>query len=173
MPAQDLAIVLRELGTGAELNRANPRGGWKLAAHIAGPDAELSPRRPPLTARRLTRRDGAPASPALRNAERHGPFERTVDLLGDGSIRLLDTPGHTAGHVSVLVRLAGREALLVGDAVYSMRNLHEGILPWRTVDDDIYRQSVRELRAYAEQNPNALVIPTHDGEVWDRLDDTY
>jgi glyoxylase-like metal-dependent hydrolase (beta-lactamase superfamily II) len=110
---------------------------------------------------------------ASESSERHGPFDRTVDLLGDGSIRLLDTPGHTAGHMSVLARLTGREALLVGDAIYTMRNLREGILPWRTIDDDIYRRSVGQLHEYAEQNPDALMIPTHDADVWDRLDERY
>ena len=31
----------------------------------------------------------------------YGPFGRTFDLFGDGSIRLVFTPGHTAGHMSV------------------------------------------------------------------------
>lgn len=106
-------------------------------------------------------------------SDQHRPFSRTVDLFGDGSIKLLYTPGHTKGHVSVLVRLAGREALLVGDALYALRNLHEDILPWRTIDEATYRQSMSELRAYAAENPNALVIPTHDNDVWEALDDVY
>ncbi len=105
------------------------------------------------------------------HAGRHGPFERTIDLFGDGSIRLLHTPGHTTGHVSVLARLTEGEALLAGDAIYTMRNLREGILPWRTIDDDVYRRSVGELRTYAEQNPDALIIPTHDADVWNGLDE--
>jgi glyoxylase-like metal-dependent hydrolase (beta-lactamase superfamily II) len=106
-------------------------------------------------------------------SERHGPFARTVDLLGDGSIRLLDTPGHTVGHMSVLVRLAEREALLIGDAVYTLRNIHEDLLPWRTVDDGLYRNSMRALGAFIEQSPQALVIPTHDSEVWNELNELY
>jgi N-acyl homoserine lactone hydrolase len=110
---------------------------------------------------------------ASGSSERQGPFDRTVDLLGDASIVLLDTPGHTTGHMSVLVRLTGGEALLAGDAIYTMRNLHEGILPWRTINDDLYRRSVDRLREYTERNPGALMIPTHDAEVWDRLDERY
>jgi glyoxylase-like metal-dependent hydrolase (beta-lactamase superfamily II) len=106
-------------------------------------------------------------------AESHPPFDHTVDLFGDGSVRLLFTPGHTRGHVSVLVRLADREGLLIGDAVYTMRNLLEGILPYKTVQNSAYRRSAEQLRAYFEQNPDALVIPTHDIEVWERLDEVY
>ena len=32
-----------------------------------------------------------------------GPFERSRRLTADGTVRLLPTPGHTAGHASVLV----------------------------------------------------------------------
>jgi glyoxylase-like metal-dependent hydrolase (beta-lactamase superfamily II) len=105
--------------------------------------------------------------------ERHPPFEQSIDLFGDGSVRLLSTPGHTSGHMSLLVRLSGREALLIGDAVYTLGNIREDILPWRTIDDAIYRRSMGELRAYIEQNPDALVIPTHDDEVWENLDEQY
>jgi len=103
----------------------------------------------------------------------HGPFRQAADVLDDGTIKLLYTPGHTLGHASVLVRLAEGEALLIGDAVYTMRNLSEGILPFRSVDEDAYRRSLGELRAYVERNPDALVIPTHDIDVWEALHDVY
>ena len=35
-----------------------------------------------------------------------------ADLFGDGSVRLLHTPGHTPGHLSLLLRLEGGERLL-------------------------------------------------------------
>ena len=38
--------------------------------------------------------------------ESYGPFGRTFDLFGDGSVRLAYTPGHSAGHVSVVLRAA-------------------------------------------------------------------
>ncbi len=59
-------------------------------------------------------------------AHPHGPFERAIDLFGDGSITLLDTPGHSAGHLSVLARLREREALIAGDAIYTIATLREG-----------------------------------------------
>lgn len=103
----------------------------------------------------------------------HPPFERTLDLFGDGAITLLDTPGHSSGHISVLVRVEGGEALLVGDAAYTLRSIREQILPWRTIDDETYRRSLGQLRAYAEQHPDAVVIPTHDEDGWDGLRAVY
>ena len=34
-------------------------------------------------------------------------FGRSLDLFGDGSVIILFTPGHTHGHMSVVLRLAG------------------------------------------------------------------
>jgi N-acyl homoserine lactone hydrolase len=104
-----------------------------------------------------------------REGEPHRPFQRAVDLLGDGSITLLSTPGHTPGHLSVLVRLAEREVLLIGDAVYTMRSLREELLPLRTVGDRLYLDSLREIKAYAAEQPQALLVPTHDPDAWRQL----
>lgn len=100
----------------------------------------------------------------------HGPFERTIDLLDDGSIRLLSTPGHTPGHLSLLVRLAeGRQALLAGDAAYVTRNIDEQRPPLNTTDEGAYRRSLRALKAFADQNPDAPVVPSHDPTAWRAL----
>lgn len=121
-------------------------------------------------------RSQLPGASALRQvdfssaeAQPWGPFPATIDLLGDGSVRLLFTPGHTRGHLSVLVRAAGRDVLIVGDALYTLRNLREDHLPWRTADDDLYRESMARIRQYADAHPDAELIPTHDVEVWDRI----
>lgn len=52
-----------------------------------------------------------------------------VDLFGDGAVVAFPTPGHTPGHQSVHVRLAGGDVLLVGDAAYHPAKMHERRLP--------------------------------------------
>jgi N-acyl homoserine lactone hydrolase len=100
----------------------------------------------------------------------HGQFARTIDLIGDGSIRLVSTPGHSAGHMSVLVQTADRgEVLIVGDAVYTLRSLREQIRPFRVADEGRYLDSVRQLRAYAAASPEATLVPTHDPDAWRAL----
>ena len=101
--------------------------------------------------------------------EAHGPFSRTIDLLGDGSVRLLSTPGHTRGHLSLLLRGDGGEVLVIGDAVYTLRSLREELLPLRTAGDRKYMRSLREIKAYAEQHPEAVLVPTHDPDAWRAL----
>jgi N-acyl homoserine lactone hydrolase len=106
-----------------------------------------------------------------RDGEPFGPFHRSLDLLGDGTIRLLSTPGHASGHKSILVRrIDGRPVLLVGDAAYTLRSIREELLPMVTVDDVASRRSLRELKAFMDEEPSAIVVPTHDPEAWRSLD---
>ena len=104
------------------------------------------------------------------SGEPHGPFASTIDLVGHGSIRLISTPGHTPGHISVLLTVGGgRKVLVVGDAAYTLRSIAEEILPVLTVGDDLYRRSLRELKAFSEQEPDATVVPSHDPTAWHEL----
>jgi glyoxylase-like metal-dependent hydrolase (beta-lactamase superfamily II) len=100
-------------------------------------------------------------------------FGRTYDLFGDGSVRVAFTPGHTLGHMSVILRLSEREVLLAGDAIYLERNLTEQRLPYRVEDEHLYRRSLRELELYRREAPSALIVPGHDMEHWRTLDGVY
>jgi glyoxylase-like metal-dependent hydrolase (beta-lactamase superfamily II) len=106
-------------------------------------------------------------------AESFATFGRALDLFGDGSVRLVSTPGHTRGHLSVVLRLANRDALVAGDAIYTMRTLQYGHPPFRTEDGHLFRRSVTEIQLYAKDNPEALVIPGHDMRLWRSLDPVY
>jgi N-acyl homoserine lactone hydrolase len=104
----------------------------------------------------------------------YATFGRSFDLFGDGSMRLVYTPGHTHGHMSVVLRLGGdREALVAGDAIYTRRALRVGDLPFRIEDEHLFRRSLREIQLYEENNPDAVVIPGHDMEAWNELEAVY
>jgi N-acyl homoserine lactone hydrolase len=100
-------------------------------------------------------------------------FGRAVDVYGDGSVRLVFTPGHTLGHMSVVLRLGGREALVAGDAIYTRRTLETGHKPYRMEDEHLFERSLREIQIYAEQTPDALIVPGHDMEAWKELSPSY
>lgn len=103
----------------------------------------------------------------------HATFGRSVDLFGDGSVRLLSTPGHTHGHQSVLLRLKDREALLVGDAAYTRETLAGEARPLVSADEHRFERSLQEIRLYVRQATSALVIPGHDAGAWADLDAVY
>ena len=100
-------------------------------------------------------------------------FARSFDVFGDGSLRVVYTPGHTLGHMSVVLRTARGEVLVAGDAMYLRRTLADTHLPYRTEDEHLFRRSLREIRRYADETPGALIIPGHDWEAWQELDAVY
>ncbi len=107
------------------------------------------------------------------DADSFATFGRSFDIFGDGSVRMVYTPGHTLGHCSVILRLKGREALIAGDAAYTMRTIRESHLPFKMDDEHRFRRSLREIELYLKATPDALVIPGHDMQAWRRLDSVY
>ncbi len=84
------------------------------------------------------------------------------DLYGDGTIRLLATPGHTAGHQSVLVTpTEGPPILVTGDAVYSEAALLERRNDGVGVNPKQARASIDRLRDLCRETP-MVAAPTHD-----------
>jgi glyoxylase-like metal-dependent hydrolase (beta-lactamase superfamily II) len=104
----------------------------------------------------------------------YASFGRTHDLFGDGSIRLAFTPGHSAGHMSVICRLSRRDFVIGGDATYTAGQLAgTAPLPPRPFDAHNYRRSLQELRLFSRQYPDAIVTPGHDPEFFSRLEPRY
>jgi len=102
-----------------------------------------------------------------------GGFERTLDVFGDGSVVLAYTPGHSAGHLSVMLRLREREVLVAGDAVYTLATLRGERRPFHTADPKAFEHSLRQLRAFDRAHPDAVVIPSHDMGAWRQLAERY
>ena len=111
---------------------------------------------------------------AAANVDSFASFGRAIDLFGDGSVRLLSTPGHTRGHMSVLLRLrSGRELLLTGDAAYARTTIEQELVPLFCDDVHRYLRSLREIRRYLEQTPSALVVCGHDPESWPQVPERF
>jgi N-acyl homoserine lactone hydrolase len=108
-----------------------------------------------------------------RSVDSYATFGRAIDLLGDGSIRLVFTPGHTMGHMAVVLRLRDREAVVAGDSIYTRRTLEDGVLPTHAEDMHLFRRSLKELQLYSDTNPDALIIPGHDMGFWRGLEPVY
>jgi N-acyl homoserine lactone hydrolase len=108
-----------------------------------------------------------------RSVSSYATFGRTFDLFGDGSVRLASTPGHSAGHQSVICRLRDRDLVIAGDAIYTIGQLGDAAEPPRPVDRHNWRRSMRELRQFASTYPQAVIIPGHDPEHWKTLKQRY
>ena len=82
------------------------------------------------------------------------------DLLGDGTVELLATPGHTPGHQSVRV---GEELVIGGDVTHFATGLDDHRLPLFGDDLDAQKASAERLRAL--RDAGATVRPGHDPDV--------
>jgi N-acyl homoserine lactone hydrolase len=91
---------------------------------------------------------------------RWDPVDGERDLFGDGSIRLIPTPGHTPGHQSVVVRLPGRTVLLVGDAAYHPVKMRQRRLPGYLWNPDELVASWERIEAI-ERDHNAELLFSH------------
>jgi glyoxylase-like metal-dependent hydrolase (beta-lactamase superfamily II) len=106
-------------------------------------------------------------------AERGGELLWLVDGETEivPGVRVIPTPGHTAGHQSLLVR-AGAEAgadsaLLVGDACYLSSMLAGDVLPPFAFDAERQRGSYEVLRRH--ERDGARLLFSHDVDHWDRV----
>jgi len=103
----------------------------------------------------------------------YGSFGRTIDLFGDGTVRLAFTPGHSEGHMSVIARLPRRDFVIAGDVAYTWRQLQGGPEPYMAADRHNWRRSLHELQAFRQAYPYTLIVPGHDPEFWPKLEDRY
>jgi glyoxylase-like metal-dependent hydrolase (beta-lactamase superfamily II) len=82
------------------------------------------------------------------------------DLLGDGSVELLATPGHTPGHQSVRVG----EGLVIGaDVTHFASTLEDRRFP--SFADDFAAQNGSADRLARLRDAGARVLPGHDPDV--------
>jgi glyoxylase-like metal-dependent hydrolase (beta-lactamase superfamily II) len=82
------------------------------------------------------------------------------DLLGDGSVELLLTPGHTPGHQSVRV---GERLVIGGDVAHYASGLDDHRFPIFADDFGAQAESADRLRAL--RDAGADVRPGHDPAV--------
>lgn len=81
---------------------------------------------------------------------------------------LVPTPGHSAGHMSLVMDHADTRFMFIGDTAYSETALLNEIVDGVTLDSVTARQSMRRVRA-TMQSHNSIVLPGHDSAVPERL----
>ena len=83
------------------------------------------------------------------------------DLFGDGSVVVVPTPGHTAGHQSLLIE--GR-LLLTGDACYCRLALDLDAPP--SFAHDVERQRRASPGCGSRRRPAIQLVFSHDADQW-------
>ena len=134
---------LRRVGCGAEIHVHRE----EVAAAHQGVDTSVF-------ADDLLDDDGAPLPFTLQSGEYS---------VAPG-VRAIMTPGHTAGHMSMLIELPkGRPVILAGDAADLQENLDDEVAPggFREGGHDEAVESIRRLKTVAADT-GAWIWPNHD-----------
>lgn len=101
------------------------------------------------------------------------PHLRGIPVTEAGDVRIVPTPGHTVGHLSVLVDEGPRTLFLAGDASYTDRNLIRGVADGVSSvggGETMATNSLRWIRKFAATRPT-VYLPSHDPDSARRLED--
>jgi N-acyl homoserine lactone hydrolase len=98
-----------------------------------------------------------------------GAFQQTCRITSDGKVIIVPTPGHTPGHVSVIVQESGVSYFLAGDTTYTEQTLTDqsvdGVSPSKAT-------SLRTMQAILDhaRKSRTVYLPSHDPESVKRLE---
>jgi glyoxylase-like metal-dependent hydrolase (beta-lactamase superfamily II) len=106
-----------------------------------------------------------------------GPFPAVLDLFGDSSVYVIDTPGHLPGHLNLLCRTKDKWLCLCGDAFHDRRLLtgekEIGVFQsphgdWICIhlDKEAAAESIRRLREFGKAAGDQVEIIAAHEDVW-------
>lgn len=98
----------------------------------------------------------------------YGPFTKSLDFFGDGSLVIVDLGGHTKGSLGYIVNTKSGRFFMVGDAVWTIdqiiSNKNKSYLASLLVDD--HHENTEQMRLLLHNiwmsNGDLKIIPSHD-----------
>jgi glyoxylase-like metal-dependent hydrolase (beta-lactamase superfamily II) len=110
------------------------------------------------------------AEPLTLDGPAFGAFPASAPLTADGRVVAVPAPGHTVGHLAVIVDQGDHHVLLGGDSAYDQAQLldrhPDGVSPKASVA----RATMDTILAHARRHPT-VYLPSHDPGSADRLRD--
>jgi N-acyl homoserine lactone hydrolase len=95
-------------------------------------------------------------------------FPQSLRLTRAGDVSVVPLPGHTPGHVGVLVEDGDHTVFLAGDSSYTQDLMLRGSVDGVGPDPAAERQTHARIRAYASAQPTVYLV-AHDPGAADRL----
>jgi N-acyl homoserine lactone hydrolase len=89
-------------------------------------------------------------------------------LTSAGDVKLVPTPGHSPGHLSVLMEEGDTTIMFAGDTSYSEDHLVRMVADGVGTDPKAQVETHRQILAYAAQRPT-VYLPSHDPKALTRL----
>jgi N-acyl homoserine lactone hydrolase len=116
--------------------------------------------------------EGVPTAPFaswLKGDSKVEPVPTDKDVFGDGSVIMLNMPGHTPGHHSLLVKLPTMGAVFVsGDLMHFRENYDTNGVPWFNYDRSQTLASLDRAKKIVAAT-KATVVIQHDARDIDKL----
>jgi len=105
-----------------------------------------------------------PALPALGS---------THDIFGDGTLQLVDLPGHARGQIGLLIRSLGQQALFVADGAWVTQAIRRNCPPHPCThlicdNPQQMRDTLGRLYDFSLACPDVDLLPTHCPEIYTR-----
>ena len=101
------------------------------------------------------------------------PFDEipdSVPVTADGQLSVVLLSGHSPGHLGLVARADdGTRLLFAGDAVFSLEQLHGGVIAGICEAPRDARATLRVLERQLREHPTML-LPAHERDAWARLD---
>jgi N-acyl homoserine lactone hydrolase len=91
-----------------------------------------------------------------------GPFDKTSRVTGDGAVVLVATPGHSPGHLSVVVHAQNQTFFLAGDTSYTEELMRRRVVDGVSRDEAAARKSLERINQYIASEPTTVYLPSHD-----------
>lgn len=104
---------------------------------------------------------GGTLAPWLTGERRVEEISADRNLTSNGKLKVLFTPGHTPGHLSLLVRLAGGNYILTGDLVHERRQLASREPSGNHVDKVRGKAEIERVIALATAE-HAMIVVGHE-----------
>ena len=98
-----------------------------------------------------------------------GPVGKSYDVFGDGTLLLVNTPGHSHGLFTAIISNGERFIALPGDTIYTQKSLKEHLIPGFTVHKKSAKKSLEWINSLS-QDPNCIgIFANHDPEVTEQI----
>lgn len=95
-----------------------------------------------------------------------GPVGKSYDLLGDGSIELINIPGHADGLYAVKIKNEeGKFVLLFSDGGYARKSWEEMITSGIAADKELQKQSLAWIREQSLDENCIESLANHDPDI--------
>ena len=100
----------------------------------------------------------------------YGPFPSSMPLTDSGDVTIVGLPGHTPGHIGVVVDEGDRRVFIAGDSSYNQELMLRGAVDGVAPDESAARLTIERIQAFIRERPTVYLV-AHDPDTGARLEE--